>query len=766
MKTSFLKRQSTWICILVAGLIIIIAGAYFSGYRFKAENYLPLLKNNDYRDTLTRLNLGFENESKPNRFPDGWWRWGSHSYDIRLDSLMKRSGKYALRVEVKHEPAAREFCCPATAIPAIFDGENITLKAFMRTEGVNSPIGLLLRIDGTEGTLQFDNMMQRGLKGTPDWEEYSVTLPLPVDAKMIYIGAILSGKGALWIDDIQLLIDGEDISIAQMKKPKIFKAALDTVFDDGSKIDIRDYTPETVTNLELLGRIWGFLKYYHPAVATGDYNWDAELFRIMPAIIDAQNTEERNRIFANWIDSLGKVKKAKKKNKESADQEVKLQPDFTWMDNPELGKTLSMKLKAIIDAERGDYHYYIDFLPNDDMPKFKNEKSYQKIDYYKDSGLKLLALFRYWNTIQYFYPYRYTREKEWNDALRSFIPKFLACYFVNDYRQTLLELMKILNNRVDFVSNILLLLNNTQSKNQYRAPFEIMLIDDRLVVKDYLDEQLGMKSGVKKGDVIVEINHRPVEEIRWPVSLASPFVAIGTSNLHLFNGQKMTVQVIREGKNLTFDVDCYLLENNDFQVIKKPSHLLLSSETGYIRPDSISDDSLANIMASFINTKGLIIDLRYFARMNDTSYTLCSYLSPHPVEYLRFTRNDKSHPGTFLFMPALKAGKENRDYYKGKVVVLVNDATSFKSETYAMALQACPNATVIGSATSPVNQNNGFILPGNLYTTMVSAGIYYPDGRETYWVGVALDMEVKPTLQGIIDGRDELLEKAIEIIHQ
>ena len=635
----------------------------------------------------------------------------------------------------------------------------------MRTEGVDNPIGLLLRIDGNDGSLQFDNMTRRGLKGTPEWEEYSVTLPLSVDAKMIYIGAILSGKGTLWIDDIQLLIDDEDISLAQIKKPKTFKAELDTIFDDGSNIDIRACTPEMVTNLELLGRIWGFLKYYHPAVAAGDYNWDAALFRIMPTVINAKNTDERNRIFVNWINGLGKVKQAKKRNKETANQEVKLKPDFTWMDNPELSKTLSKKLKAIINAERGDYHYYFDFLSSENIHKFKNEKPYNKMDYYKDSGLRLLALFRYWNAVQYFYPYRYTIEKEWNETLRASIPKFLDSYFVNDFKQALLELMKIHNDKTNFVIN-LYLLNRMQSNDPYRVPFEIMLIDDKLVVKDYLDEQAGKKSGVRKGDVIVEINHKPVEEIRWPSTYETPFVVFIASNLYLFNSQKMTVQVIREGKNLTFDVDCYSSEDNDFQVIKKPSHYFLSNETAYIRPDSISEDSLANIMTSFMNTKGLIIDMRFFTGNNDTSYTLCSYLAPHPVDYVRYTRNDKSQPGTFIFMPTLKVGKENRDYYKGKVVVLVSDATSFKSETYVMALQACPNVTVIGSATTPVNQDNIFILPGNSFISMVSAGLYYPDGRETFRVGVALDMEVKPTIQGIIDGRDELLEKALEIINQ
>ena len=43
-------------------------------------------------------------------------------------------------------------------------------------------------------------------------------------------------------------------------------------------------------------------------------------------------------------------------------------------------------------------------------------------------------------------------------------------------------------------------------------------------------------------------------------------------------------------------------------------------------------------------------------------------------------------------------------------------------------------------------------------------GVYYPDGEETQRIGIVPDIEVKPTVEGIRTGRDELLERAIEEI--
>jgi C-terminal processing protease CtpA/Prc len=45
-------------------------------------------------------------------------------------------------------------------------------------------------------------------------------------------------------------------------------------------------------------------------------------------------------------------------------------------------------------------------------------------------------------------------------------------------------------------------------------------------------------------------------------------------------------------------------------------------------------------------------------------------------------------------------------------------------------------------------------------------GIYYPDGKGTQRVGIIPDIEVKPTIKEILEGRDEMLEKAIEIINK
>ncbi|WP_133586643.1 hypothetical protein [Sphingobacterium yanglingense] len=72
-----------------------------------------------------------------------------------------------------------------------------------------------------------------------------------------------------------------------------------------------------------------------------------------------------------------------------------------------------------------DEHYYIAVDPRVGHPDFRNEKLYSDIPY-PDDGYRLLTLFRYSNMIQYFFPYKYLTDKNWNIVLKEYIPLFIS----------------------------------------------------------------------------------------------------------------------------------------------------------------------------------------------------------------------------------------------------------------------------------------------------------------------------------------------------
>ena len=83
-----------------------------------------------------------------------------------------------------------------------------------------------------------------------------------------------------------------------------------------------------------------------------------------------------------------------------------------------------------------------------------------------------------------------------------------------------------------------------------------------------------------------------------------------------------------------------------------------------------------------------------------------------------------------------------------------------------MALRKSPNATVVGSDSIGSDGDVAFIpLPGMVKTTISGLGIYNIDGSQTQRVGIKPNIYVKPTIQSIKEGKDEVLQKAIDVIN-
>jgi C-terminal processing protease CtpA/Prc len=146
-------------------------------------------------------------------------------------------------------------------------------------------------------------------------------------------------------------------------------------------------------------------------------------------------------------------------------------------------------------------------------------------------------------------------------------------------------------------------------------------------------------------------------------------------------------------------------------------------------------------------------------------FNLTRYLLDKPAAFAKFSLPEPGQPGLFTWSKPLQVPASRTTPYRGKVIILVNETTQSSAEYHAMALRATPCAMVVGSTTAGADGNvSQFYLPGGLSTMISGIGVYYPDGRETQRVGIVPDVEVCPTIPGIKAGRDEVLERAIQLI--
>lgn len=609
-----------------------------------------------FTQTSKKLNLDFEQVK--NGYPINWENFGSKDYKIYSDSITVKNGKYSVVIENNSD--ASDFKALAINLPENYNGKEIRLKGFIKTENVtNGYAGLWMRIDPQIG---FDNMNNRGVTGTTDWKEYEITLPLqPEKTEKIVIGGLLVGKGKMWLDNLKVSIDGKDLDSKNLKVyvRTILPAENDKQFDKGSNIIFSNLSKEKIENLELLGRVWGFLKYYHPEISKGNYNWDYELFRFLPDYLKVQNNQERDKVLLTWINKYGKLAPCKKC--EITPNDAVLKPDLSWIENSNLSNTLKLSLHNIYDNRNQAENYYVNLFPNVGNPDFAKEKPYDNMPY-PDDGFRILTLYKYWNIINYFYPNKNLTDKKWNIVLKEYIPEFIEAKDELAYELTALKLIGEVD---DTHAN---LWGGGDKIAELRgnnfAPFRVQFIENNLVVTDYYNPELSESDKIKIGDIITHINGKAVKSI---VDSLKPYYPVSNEAALL---RDIAPDLVRSSQNiiiLKYISDNHVKEKaislfpadklnmyHWYKVNKdEKSYKMLDENIGYVTLANIQQEDISEIKKLFKNTKGIIIDIRNYPS-TFVPFALGSYFVSKPTPFVKFTQGNIKNPGEFTFTNSLE----------------------------------------------------------------------------------------------------------------
>lgn len=193
-------------------------------------------------------------------------------------------------------------------------------------------------------------------------------------------------------------------------------------------------TPLQTNQLATLGKVWGFLKCFHPAVAKGDADWDKELLRMIPLAEDAGSKAKFDSLLEAWYRSLPAAKLSSTPVNWHADsivtifsaKDIRQFPVSKWLK----GELMRLYEYHLPDTNRYATRYYdgyrFDHIIHD-------EKAY---DYplCPEPAVRMLALFRYWNTINYFYPHK-ARIPGWDTVLTAYIPRFMQAKYLTQYQR-------------------------------------------------------------------------------------------------------------------------------------------------------------------------------------------------------------------------------------------------------------------------------------------------------------------------------------------
>lgn len=525
---------------------------------------------------------------------------------------------------------------------------------------------------------------------------------------------------------------------------------------------------QKITETEKLAttaKVWGFLKYYHPEVAKGKMDWDSQLFTLLPKVEEAQNKEQLSKVFSDLIISLGEIKKCNTCAKQSKKEYFNKNLDLSWTLNQKLfTPELSAKLKFIEENRFQGKQYYVNITDHVGNIQITNEIEYPNFDW-NNQNLRLLAIFRYWNIVEYFFPYKYQMDQNWEATLEEIIPRFKNPKSEEDYHLAMLELVvKIDDSHGMFI---------TKKTNDYFGlkwiPADFKIIDNKAIITNIYNDSLAKKDDIQINDIITKVNGKPISEIIQGkekfINASNPAIKIRNSSYAVFNGStdKVEMEFTRNGTTKFKTVNRYLYKDLKYEYPKKEKWKIINDNIGYVNMGDLQFKDVESMSKELKSTKAIVFDIRNYP--NGTMYLISRFLNSERKQFYKKTMPDLTYPGRYIWGEPKECGVNQKENYKGKVILLVNEETQSHAEFTAMALQTASNVTIIGSQTAGADGNiSSFELVGGFKTMISGIGIYYPDGRETQRIGIIPNIKVKPTIDGILKGKDEVLDSAITFI--
>ncbi len=139
-----------------------------------------------------------------------WFKAGSEpaKYEMGVDPKMERNNVKVNTIKSKEEVVGGFGTYMSSMKVGEYAGKRVRMSGYMKSSNLYDWAGFWMRVDAadTQEPLSFDSMQNRAVKGSSDWKKYDIVLDVPSAASKIAYGALVSGGGQIWFDDVRFEI--------------------------------------------------------------------------------------------------------------------------------------------------------------------------------------------------------------------------------------------------------------------------------------------------------------------------------------------------------------------------------------------------------------------------------------------------------------------------------------------------------------------------------------------------------------------------------
>jgi C-terminal processing protease CtpA/Prc len=379
-----------------------------------------------------------------------------------------------------------------------------------------------------------------------------------------------------------------------------------------------------------------------------------------------------------------------------------------------------------------------------------------------DRATRLADVALAWNVFQHFYPYFDVVKTDWPAELRRALS---AAAMDKDDRAFLDTLRRLVAALHDGHGGVYL------PGTSFRMPLVWDWVEDQLVVTKVAPDKAGE---LRRGDVILTIDGRPAREV---LATTEELISGATPQWRRYRGLGQIAQCRQEkqvrlegrrptGETFTATVPCSLPFDSEPLQEDRPEKIAeVRPGIFYVDIDRVNDDDFKDAVDRLAAAKGVVFDLRGYP--GNISPVVIAHLTDETVTSARwnvplFHRPDRQDV-TWEFSNWPVEPAEPR--IRGKAAFITGGGAISYAETYMGIIEHYKLAAIVGGPTAGTNGNiNPFTLPGGYRLIWTGMKVLKHDGSQHHGIGIQPTVPASRTLKGVAEGRDELLEKAIEVV--
>ncbi len=397
---------------------------------------------------------------------------------------------------------------------------------------------------------------------------------------------------------------------------------------------------------------------------------------------------------------------------------------------------------------------------------------------YPSTELRILAAYKIWGVLHYFFAYRDLIDEDWDALFTQFLPRLIAAKDALAYNLAIAEWLTHAADTLTSAQSPTL----TQYFGEAPVGLRVRIVEKHVTVTEVLDPEAA-KAGVKVGDIIKKVDGETLvdrykrEDLYVPASTPQ---RLGVDVVHrILNGAEDSSAVLTMEDFAGNRKEIMLKRSKRFTplldaVPAGESMKTLRGGVGYVDLRRLKRAEVDAMFEKFRNAPAILFDARgslaedtihaIAARLVSDSETAAAVVTGPVVTFPDIPQDGTAnHTSSYFFLetiPNLPLWK-----YAGKTVMLVDESTIGESEHAGLFLEAANKTEFVGSPSAGAySVVSRFSVPGAVTISFSGEDVRHVNGGKLQRLGLQPILTVDPTLKGVRIGKDEVIEKALEFV--